>query len=106
MPAEIANSFPDFFSWCFSLPLSGCFGVINVECTTFLFSFTFGKEEIVDAIQKEKPKLSSGVDGIPMFIIKSCCSLLVPVLMHIFNLSLSQGRFPELLESLCSCSYF
>lgn len=43
-----------------------------------------------------KPKISTGIEGIPTFIIKGCCAIFAPVLCHIFNLSLKQGLFPEL----------
>ena len=56
----------------------------------------FSHQFQLTAIKELKPKLSTGIDGIPIFIIKGCCSIFAPVLMHIFNLSLTQGYFPEL----------
>jgi hypothetical protein len=40
--------------------------------------------------------MSVGVYDIPGFIIKGCTDIFVPVLKHIFNLSLSHQYFPTL----------
>jgi hypothetical protein len=37
---------------------------------------------------------SVGLDDIPGFIIKGCSSIFIPILSHIFNLSLTQQYFP------------
>jgi hypothetical protein len=37
-----------------------------------------------------------GPDKIPNFIMKGCSEILTPLLRHIFNLSLSTGKFPSL----------
>lgn len=41
-------------------------------------------------------KFSTGIDGIPAFIIKGCGDILLPVLVHFFNLSLRSHVFPDL----------
>jgi hypothetical protein len=38
----------------------------------------------------------SAQDEIPNFIIKGCADIFIPLLRHIFNLSLSTGKFPSL----------
>jgi retron-type reverse transcriptase len=40
--------------------------------------------------------LSVGLDEIPNFIIKGCSDIFIPLLRHMFNLSLSTGKFPSL----------
>jgi hypothetical protein len=40
-----------------------------------------------------KPSKSVGVDDIPGFIIKGCTNIFVPVLKHIFNISLSRQYY-------------
>lgn len=52
--------------------------------------------EILAAIRKLKPKLTSGTDHVPNFIVKGCSNLFAPILEHIFNISLSKGIFPSL----------
>lgn len=57
---------------------------------------SFQSSETELAIGKLKPKLSISFNGIPSFIVKGCSSIFVPILTHIFNLSLSSSTFPEL----------
>jgi hypothetical protein len=45
-------------------------------------------------IRRLKSTKSVGPDDIPSFIIKACSEIFVPVLKHIFNISLSNGVFP------------
>lgn len=93
---DIATRFAKYFSSCYSsFPTSSSFSSVDVECSEYLSTFTVCIEDILEAIKELKPKLSTGIDGIPSFIIKGC-SIFAPVLMHIFNLSLAQGYFPEL----------
>jgi hypothetical protein len=42
------------------------------------------------AIKRLGPSKSVGVDDTPSFIINGCTDIFVPVLKHIFNLSLSR----------------
>ena len=51
-------------------------------------------EEITDIINNLKNSNSSGHDSIPIKLIKSCSSLLAPILAHINNQSLTDGIFP------------
>jgi hypothetical protein len=48
------------------------------------------------AISHLRSTKSVGPDEIPNFIIKGCADILIPLLRHIFNLSLSTGKFPSL----------
>jgi hypothetical protein len=50
--------------------------------------------EICKALKRLKPSKAVGLDGIPNFVIKGCSEIFIPVLKHIFNLSLSQQYFP------------
>jgi hypothetical protein len=52
--------------------------------------------DIIKATERTRLSKSAGVDGIPAFIIKGCTDIFVPILKHIFNLSLSQQYFPIL----------
>jgi hypothetical protein len=48
------------------------------------------------AISHLRSTKSVGPDEIPNFIIKGCSDIFIPLLRHIFNLSLSTGKFPSL----------
>jgi hypothetical protein len=53
-----------------------------------------------------RPSESVGVDNIPGFVIKSCTDIFVPVLKHIFNLSLSQQFLPTLWKQVAIVPVF
>jgi hypothetical protein len=52
--------------------------------------------DVIKAIERTRPSKAAGVDDIPAFIIKGCTDIFVPILKHIFKLSLSQQHFPTL----------
>jgi hypothetical protein len=45
-------------------------------------------------------------DEIPGFIIKSCSEIFAPLLSHIFNTSLLEGKFPTLCKQVAVVIYF
>lgn len=55
--------------------------------------------DIYTDIDKLKPKFTSGPDGVPSFFLKRCVSTLTVPLHHLFNLSLSSGKFPNFWKS-------
>ncbi|GLV38195.1 hypothetical protein CBL_12841 [Carabus blaptoides fortunei] len=54
-------------------------------------------QEVINAIDKLKPKCSMGSDNIPSYILKGCKDLLAPPLCKIFNISLKMGE----MENTC-----
>jgi len=46
---------------------------------------TISKGEIIKALEKMRPKMSSGLDGIPQFLFKNHAETLVDHMSHIFN---------------------
>jgi hypothetical protein len=66
-----------------------------------LYYFSYGSiiiiiiiSDAIEAINRLKTSTSVGLDDIPGLVIKGCSDAFVPVLKHIFNLSLSQQCFP------------
>ncbi|XP_022819582.1 uncharacterized protein LOC111351717 [Spodoptera litura] len=53
------------------------------------------RRDLCTAFQRLKPKYSVGPDGIPPFVVKDCSSVFLKPLLHIFNLCLSEGRYPD-----------
>jgi hypothetical protein len=49
--------------------------------------------EVCKSIKRLKPSKSVGLDDTVRFIIKGCSGIFIPVLRHIFNLSLTQQFF-------------
>jgi hypothetical protein len=52
--------------------------------------------EVSKAIKRLRPSKCVGLDGIPSFIIKGCSDVFIPLLKHIFNLSVTSATFPTL----------
>jgi hypothetical protein len=50
--------------------------------------------DVCKAIKRLKPSISVGLDNIPGSVIKGCSAIFIPILRHIFNLSLTQQHFP------------
>jgi hypothetical protein len=62
----------------------------------YLFLITEG--EIVTVVSRIKGKASAGADENPDFIVKECIEFLKKPLNFIFNKSINQGVFPDLLK--------
>ena len=56
------------------------------------------EHEIKQIIKEFAPSKASGPNSIPVNLIKSACSILAPILTHLINKSLVQGKFPNLLK--------
>lgn len=57
--------------------------------------------DILIAINRMKNKRSCGFDGISIKTIKNNIDVFIPILYHIYNLSLDTGEFPESLKIAC-----
>lgn len=96
-PLKFANTFVDYFSRCYSPSHQSVQPqAVKTNCHDFLTSIKVDETEIAEVIKQLKPKLSTSADCIPSFIIKGCCDVFIPVLLHIFNLSLSTGVFTSM----------
>lgn len=92
---DVCQAFADHFSSCF-VRHDNTTAVITLEDSADCLAYDIVTEhEVLSAIQKLKPKLSTGIDEIPSFIIKGCADIFGPVLAHLFNLSLRTGVFPR-----------
>lgn len=60
-----------------------------------LFLAPTSSEEIGNIINKLKPKPSTGIDEISCKLIKQSDFVIIPVLTHIFNLSMETGNVPD-----------
>ena len=60
-----------------------------------LFFLPVIKEELKDTVGKLKDKKSTGYDGIDNSLLKNIIDVIVDPLVHVFNLSLSNGIVPE-----------
>lgn len=93
-PEDIANFFASLFSGCFSsdAPKDRAF-LCDLVCSDIRAVNKVMICEIMAAIKKLMPKLTSGTDYVINFISKGCSNLLAPIVKHTFDISLSKGIF-------------
>ena len=60
-----------------------------------LITTFFDKSDIIEKIDKMKPKTSPGIDGITSSILKELNNIICKPLAIVFNKSLSEGFVPE-----------
>ena len=104
-PLTIAEKFNDFFvniglNLVKKIPHSSKSSndfLIGDYCNSMFFAPTT-TDEILDIINNLKNSNSTGQDNIPIKLIKSCGSLLAPILAEINNQSLTEGVFPDALK--------
>jgi hypothetical protein len=70
---------------------------IHHHCNSFFIEPT-NDVEIISTISSLKNKKSSGFDRFNVYLVKNIAQQIAPVLTHIFNLSFSQGIFPNILK--------
>jgi len=104
-PESIANSFNKFFAGAGqkiadSLPESPITpeSYLTPNDVHDLQLGSISPGEICNIIKESKSKLSTDIDGLSMGLLKAVASEISFPLSHIFNLSLSQGVFPDPLK--------
>ena len=65
----------------------------RVDCE-FQFSM-INNDTVYRKIMKLKPKKATGLDRIPHKLVKNSAVIITPFLNHIFNISLSEEKFPD-----------
>jgi hypothetical protein len=63
-----------------------------------MYFWPISEEEIVTEVSKLKGKATAGCDGIPDFLVKACITGIKKTLNFIFNESMNEGVFPNLLK--------
>ena len=95
-PMDIVNAFADFFSGVFVQSNISLASDNNYHYNAPNISLgAFSESEILKALSSLKNKLTSGMDGIPAFLIKDCARVFAKPLMHLFNLSIKTLNFPD-----------
>lgn len=94
-PQIISNSFADFFQKSYSIPEATISSYNNIEDNSYLNIHHFTDDQIAVALKKLKPKLTSGPDNIPSFVVRDCLVFAKP-LGIIYNLCLQTSTFPSL----------
>ena len=103
-PPEISNAFNDHFV-TIGKKLTDRFPnqtnfkkYMKRNCNDTIFLAPIVIPEIEKEIRKLKDRKSPGPGNIPPKIVKLTKDRITPVLCHIYNLSISQGNYPELLK--------
>jgi hypothetical protein len=91
-PAHVADEFCKHFQSVHNHPCPVAFPT-NLSSSELLTLAPVSYSDIIKAINRLKASKSVGLDDIPRFVIKGFSDVFVPILKHIFNLSLSQQYF-------------
>jgi hypothetical protein len=92
-PQTIVESFADYFSQSFgrnpsvdipSVPYS--YNVFNLTSVTY--------DDVLKALKRLKPSMTSGPDQLPAFVIRDCASVFAKPLQMLFNLILRNNCYP------------
>jgi hypothetical protein len=99
-PNEIADAFADYFAQSFINNNSNSRSYIqdglNLSLNANIISITsVTEDDVIKAFKQLKPKLTTGPDKIPAFIVRDCMYVFVRPLTRIFNLILNSGKFPS-----------
>lgn len=97
-PSDIVEAFAKFFQQSYSSDAIDYNNVTHTLSTpTLLLDITeVSEDQVYKALCKIKPKLTSGPDQIPAFLVRDCASLFVAPLTAIFNISLKSSKFPNI----------
>ena len=72
--------------------------------TGSFFATPASLNEVINII-KALPNKNCGIDSIPIFIYKKLSPFLAPIICDIFNTSVSEGTFPNILKLAPNNSY-
>lgn len=79
--------------------VDGLYHTVQNHSPKSFFMFPITEAEILDSIKTISNKPSVGIDGIGVNLMKNCSHSLLRPLEILFNSSISQGIFPELLKT-------
>jgi hypothetical protein len=93
---KVADAFAKHFQSVYNTPCTEIFPFLS-QSSNFLSFTPISELDIRKALRRLRPSKSVGLDDIPSFVIrrvKGYSEIFVPVLKHIFNLSLTQNYVP------------
>lgn len=107
---DILNKYAAFFSQSYSNspndPLRNNYSYNIVNNNSVINMEAVSETEVVQAIKKIKPKMTTGPDGVPAFVIKDCAQIFAYPLSILFNLCISSSCFPSLWKRSKVCPVF
>ena len=104
---ETVGLFADFFSSVYA----GAQPVIpdyykNLNDCIDIREIKINLQSVFNAIECSKPKLTSGPDGVPPYLLKGCIFTLSRPLWLLFNISIKKGTFPSFWKSFFITTIF
>ena len=101
-PVDIANKFNEYFigigtmfTDTSNIDMLKCRSYMNGQYQQSMFLKPIEGHEIIDIVKALKIGKSPGHDNITVSVIKESIYFILAPLVHIFNLSLSTGKFPH-----------
>lgn len=106
-PNDIINSFADFFSNSFLPPADVSESDDNPATNTPVINIGYLSEtDVFNALKKLKPKLTTGPDGVPAFLVRDCARIFAQPLEILFNLCIKNCCIPDLWKQSKVCPVF
>jgi hypothetical protein len=93
-PTAVADAFANHFRSVYNNFGPMDFPPLFSHSSEFLSLAPVSDTDVCKTIKRIKPSKSVALDDILGFIIKGCSAIFIPILRHIFNLSLTQQYFP------------
>lgn len=100
-PIEICETFCEYFTTVAKTTLNNHFPALDYDNSNLkgtlqsIFFEDITVQEIRDVISTMPNKKSSGPDGVPISVVKSCLEIIIEPLCYIFNLSIRTSTFPD-----------
>ena len=103
-PGQVANMFGEYFANSISRKVS-TMNFPGNDCTTevtqldkSMFFYPLLNDEVINIIKNLKNNYSTGLDGVPIKLLKECACEIAPYLTLLVNKSVLLGKFPSLLK--------
>lgn len=105
--SQVSELFCEYYSTVVAEKLDQHFqGDMSRDCTTAgrsnpesLFIAPVAADDIRTVVASLPERHSTGFDGIPIRLVRQCSDILAPLLAYMFNLSIFQGKFPNILKT-------
>ena len=103
-PIDISNCFNNYFSYigpklAAKIPPTNISATIQIpQISSSFFLKPILEQDVIYKLRNLKDSKSSGVNHIPNKIIKLCNSIIAPILTKLYNNSIKQGIFPDILK--------
>lgn len=103
-PGSITDAFMKYFHSVYEKSHTGSSLGVGDEPAQAISLPMFTESDVIRSAKRMRPKMSSGPDGIPYFLVKDCASALSRPLTKLFNLSVKSLTFPTYWKTAKICA--